>query len=279
MRIVAHLSDLHFGTEIPVVVEALVRDLDGHNAPLPSLVAISGDLTQRARTKEFKACRAFLDRLRVPFVVVPGNHDLPLYNVMTRFTDPLARYRRWIDRSEMPTFADGELAVVGLNTPRAFKAKGGLVTRAQIERGSSYFAERSEPWRVLVAHHPFMLPVDAPQDDLIEGAAIALPLLERCAVDVILTGHLHVASSSSPGFRNEHHTIVSVHAGTCISSRLRGEPNGYNRLVLEDNELTILHRVWNGAGFVDGASKKYRRRQDRHLIDLVDERPPAAPSS
>lgn len=276
MRIVAHVSDLHFGTEVAEVAEALLRDLDGSTAPLPALVAISGDLTQRAKKGEFKACRAFLDRLPGPFLAVPGNHDLPLYNVVARFGDPLERYRRWIDDSEMPTFADGEIAVAGLVTPRSFKAKGGRITRSQAEHSCAYFSSRSERWKLIVAHHPLVLPEDAPDEDRVDGAETALRSFERCEVDLILTGHLHIASANVSAFRNDRHTIVSLHSGTSISDRLRGEANGYNRIVLDGEEMTITHRVFDGVRFVDGGTKCYRQRQHPHVIDKVAEAPTAA---
>ena len=90
MRTVAHLSDLHFGREDPRVVEAVLQDVDAQH---PDLVVVSGDLTQRARRGQFQAARAFLDRFKAPVLVVPGNHDIPLFDLARRFFRPLKRYR------------------------------------------------------------------------------------------------------------------------------------------------------------------------------------------
>jgi 3',5'-cyclic AMP phosphodiesterase CpdA len=113
MRRIAHLSDLHFGRTDPAVVEALVAEL---NADPPDLVAVSGDLTMRARRREYRAARAFLDRLRAPVLAVPGNHDITAHWLHERFLDPLGRWRRFIADEPEPVWADDELAVVGVNT-------------------------------------------------------------------------------------------------------------------------------------------------------------------
>src|SRR5687768_13580306 len=97
MKVIAHLSDLHFGTEDPVVAVALLHELDGTSMPVPTLVAVSGDLTQRATDTQFHACREFLDMLPGPFLVVPGNHDVPMFDVISRFFHPFRRYRRHIN--------------------------------------------------------------------------------------------------------------------------------------------------------------------------------------
>ena len=86
MKKIVHLSDLHFGRIDPALVEPLAEAV---NETAPTLVVVSGDLTQRARSQQFKEAREFLDRLPRPQVVVPGNHDVPLYDVLSRFARPL----------------------------------------------------------------------------------------------------------------------------------------------------------------------------------------------
>jgi 3',5'-cyclic AMP phosphodiesterase CpdA len=257
MRTLVHLSDPHFGTEDPAIVAALLAELA---ATAPDLVAISGDLTQRARPEQFAAARRFLDQLRIPRIVVPGNHDVPLYDVVSRLLRPLARYREHITEDLAPSYHDAELAVAGVNTAHGLTGKGGRITGEQLTTICTQLGEHASQWKVVVAHHPFVVP-DGVHEDLVEGAEDALPRLERCGVDVILTGHLHVPFSADVGFRSADRKLVAVHAGTCMSTRLRGEPNSYNRLAFDGNRLTIVPRVWDGRGFVDGASKRYDRRQ------------------
>ncbi|HEX9815477.1 MAG TPA: metallophosphoesterase, partial [Candidatus Thermoplasmatota archaeon] len=114
---IAHISDLHFGTVPDGNIERLEADL---KAVKPRVIAVSGDLTQRARVSEFEAAAEFLSRFDVPKVIVPGNHDVPLYDVARRFFSPLARFRRFIGPIVDPFYADDEVAILGLNTARSF---------------------------------------------------------------------------------------------------------------------------------------------------------------
>ena len=102
MARILHLSDLHFGAHDPAIVTAVERRVDQEK---PDLVVISGDFTQRARTSQFAEAGAFLDRLRVAgheVLAVPGNHDVPLYDVLRRFLSPLTRYKKYIDETLCP---------------------------------------------------------------------------------------------------------------------------------------------------------------------------------
>src|SRR5947209_3581481 len=131
MRKIVHLSDLHFGRIDERVVGPLaevVRELR------PSLVVVSGDLTQRARSSEFREARAFLDSLPRPQVVVPGNHDVPLWDVLARFSRPLEKFRRYISDDTEPLYEDEEMAVAGVNTPRACTRKCAGVNESQDAR-------------------------------------------------------------------------------------------------------------------------------------------------
>ena len=262
MRTIAHISDLHFGREDPVVAAALLAELDGTTAPLPSLVAISGDLTQRARPDQLCAARDFLDLLPVPTVVVPGNHDVPLYDLFARFLRPLGRYRRYVGQPLMPIHVDDEMAVIGVTTAHGFTFKGGRITRATVDAIRATLAPIDVGWKILVAHHPFVLPKDGGAADRVVGGEQAMPLLEEAGVEIILTGHLHVAFSSDPtAFRSDDRAIIQVHAGTSMSVRRRGEPNGYNLVTIDGDDVEIAHRVWDSDRFVTGSTKSYRRAE------------------
>ena len=105
MRTIVHLSDIHFGRVDGAIIEPLIRIVDELK---PDVVAVSGDLTQRARSRQFIEARAFLDKLPKPQIVVPGNHDIPLHNVLTRFLQPLDKYRQYITDDLQPFYADVE---------------------------------------------------------------------------------------------------------------------------------------------------------------------------
>jgi 3',5'-cyclic AMP phosphodiesterase CpdA len=191
VRTIAHLSDLHFGTEERAIVRGLLDDL-GRRAP--ALVVVSGDLTQRARRAQYRAARAFLDRLPAPWLAVPGNHDVPLYDVVRRLVDPLGRYRRFISGDLTPEYHDDEMTVIGLNSARAFTWKSGWLSSEQIahlERRVCPLAP--ERFTVIVTHHPFIPPPGEAHAGitLLGGAEDTLRVLDRCEADLLLAGHLH----------------------------------------------------------------------------------------
>jgi 3',5'-cyclic AMP phosphodiesterase CpdA len=246
MRRVAHLSDLHFGTEEPAIAAALLHDLA---EMAPHLVVVTGDLTQRARRTQFRAAREFLDRISAPRIVVPGNHDIPLYNVFARFGWPLAGYRAHVTQDLQPTFQDDELAVAGVNTARSNTWKDGRISQEDIAQLKQFFYEQApQTFKILAAHHPFIPPVRDPSATLVGGATEALAVLAACGCHLILAGHLHQAYA---GDVRAHHvevarSILVVQAGTAISRRRRDEANAYNLLTIDDDLLHLDVRAWNG---------------------------------
>ncbi len=244
MRTVAHLSDLHFGRTDPVMVECLL----GHLHELaPDLIVISGDFTQRARSHEFAEARAFLDALPSPFVSVPGNHDIALYNLYGRFVERLDRYRRYIAEEEEPYYADDEIAVACLNTARSLTFKGGRINARQVMR-TQYRFRNAPPRavRILVVHHPLDLPHGF-KHDIAGRSRMALERLGGCAIDLILSGHLHVTRFADPAerLRIGGHSAILVQAGTAVSTRGRGEPNSFNVLAIEHDAVEIREVCWS----------------------------------
>src|SRR6476469_556587 len=156
MRTLAQLSDLHFGRIDPALIEPLLLRL---REIAPQLVAVSGDLTQRARAEQFEEARAFLGRVTAPLVVVPGNHDVPLYRVWERFLSPLGKYERFIGADLEPSFVDAEIAVIGINTARSLTFKNGRINKDQMKTIHRHLDPLPEPvTKVVVTHHPFDLP-------------------------------------------------------------------------------------------------------------------------
>jgi 3',5'-cyclic AMP phosphodiesterase CpdA len=261
LRTIAHLSDLHFGTEIGAVVEALVADL--HAQP-PSLIVVSGDLTQRARRRQFAAARDFLARLPQPQIVVPGNHDVPLFDVIRRFAAPLARYRKFIQADLNPGFADDELFVVALNTARSFTWKNGRLSLEQIKDLGRRLAQAGSRHKIVVTHHPFLPPPDDDGIALVGRAARAIPLLDARNVDLLLAGHLHqgYAGDIRAHYPAARRAVIAVQAGTATSGRTRHEPNAYNRITLEGLAATIEIRAWDGRRFAALKRTVYHRQAD-----------------
>ena len=265
MKAIAHLSDLHFGKEDPIVVEGLVRELAAKG---PSIVAVSGDLTQRARAGQFRAARAFLDRMPAPTLVVPGNHDIPLFNLPARFLFPLRGYLRHIAPDPEPFLHEEEIAVMGVNTARSGNFKNGRLSMRQILRIRERFGPIPERvFKVLVTHHPFIPAPGAHVHPVVERGFEALQAAEESGVDLLLAGHLHMGFSGDvrPHYLSIRRSMLVAQAGTATSVRHRGEPNTYNWIVVDPPRLSIEQRGWDGAAFVTRAVARYVKRGDEWI--------------
>ena len=237
MRLIAHVSDLHFGRIDAAAPPALIASL---GAAKPHVVVVSGDLTQRARSREFIQARDFLRRLPSPQLVVPGNHDVPLYDLVARWLAPLRNYRRYISEDLEPFFADDEIAVLGVNTARSNTLKNGRINRAQVERGAKRLAASDAGvTRIVVTHHPFDFPVGDDHASVIGRAAMAMAGFAQSRVDMVLSGHLHRGDVSDASARYPGRSVLLVQAGTATSTRRRGEVNAFNMIRVEGPRVSI----------------------------------------
>lgn len=260
MRTVVHVSDLHFGRVDPALLAPLRRAI---TTLKPDVVVVSGDLTQRARRAQFRAAREFLATLPSPQVVVPGNHDIPFYDVVRRFVAPLQRFRRYISRNPMPTFVDEEIAVVGVNTARSLSFKGGRINLRQVRAIADRFEGLPEPvTRIVVTHHPFDVPADGDPDDVVGRSAMAMEEFARAEVDVFLSGHLHRSNIETTARRYRIHGFAAliVQAGTALSTRERDELNAFNVLRIGARDLRVQTWRWSPAQgeFAQAAEHAYR---------------------
>jgi 3',5'-cyclic AMP phosphodiesterase CpdA len=262
MRTIVHLSDIHFGRIEPDLVHrlsaAIVRIA-------PDLLAVSGDLTQRAKRSEFTAARTFLDALPFPRLVVPGNHDVPLYNVFTRFLTPLARYRRAITPDLSPVFRDDELIVVGVNTARSFTIGEGQINEEQVDEIVTHLSGAPPGLvRIVVTHHPFDLPEGVGEERLLGRAAMAMAKLSAAGADLFLAGHLHISHIGHTGerYRTAGHSALVVQAGT-VSTRSRGEQPSFNVLRIQRSKIAVERLVWDPdrATFAEAAASVYRHAE------------------
>ena len=261
MRRIVHVSDLHFGRTTGPILAALTR---GVYELAPDLVVISGDLTQRARSRQFQEARNFIDALKCPSIVVPGNHDVPLENLFDRFFRPFAKYRKYISNDLSPTFRDEELAVVGINTARSFTRASGRINDGQIEMARQFFCS-VDPHvvKILVTHHPFDTPESLTDRNLLLGrSARAIAALAACQADLYLAGHSHVpyAVLSERRYTVAHHTALIVQAGTSLSTRTRSAPNSFNLIQIHRPAMTVEHYQWDGpsAQFVSLSASHFR---------------------
>jgi 3',5'-cyclic AMP phosphodiesterase CpdA len=244
MRTLVHLSDLHFGRVDEAIIEPLIARV---NAIAPDLVVVSGDLTQRARTEQFRAARLFLDALPKPQIVVPGNHDMPLHNVFSRFMRPFKKYQRYIANDLEPVHVDDEIAVIGINTARSLTFKDGRIDQGQI----AHLRARLNPLdehlvKIIVTHHPFDLPGHFDDKALVGRARAAMDMFANCGADLLLAGHMHISHAGSSAARHKikGYSALVAQAGTATSTRGRGESNSFNEIRISASLIAIRRFEW-----------------------------------
>ncbi len=267
MRTVAHISDLHFGAHDPLVVERLHEALV---AARPDVVVVSGDLTQRAKRSQFREADAFFRRLEAagfPLVVVPGNHDIPLYDIFRRLLFPLGRYCRIIARGRGADYRDGEIAVLGLFSAHGLTVKDGRLTRVHIARiGETFGAVGPDTIKLLVTHHPLVpLPGDEEGEieDALHGAKRALRAVRAAHVHIIMAGHHHAATVAIGGPQlSADPQVMVVQAGTATSYRRRGTPNSFNLLKIAPGRLVVDEMTAEGGPFTCSHSAAFALSPD-----------------
>lgn len=237
-----HVSDLHFGKADMAAIDwfdATVR------AEMPAAVICTGDITMRARKREFEQASRFLEALPVPVTLEPGNHDLPYFNLIDRFFRPYRSYGRVERLVERPLDLKG-VTIVPLKTTARFQwrhnwswgvvSKSGLVAALDMLR-------RADPGhlRIVACHHPLVDKEGLESQGRTLGGRAALAALTEAGADAVLSGHVHDPFDLTYDFAGRG--IRAIGAGT-LSERLRAHPPSFNELIIgEDRSLSVRHRT------------------------------------
>lgn len=237
----AHISDLHFGEAEPARIAALADDI---KAQAPAAIAVSGDLTRRATATEFLAAMAFLNALGAPILVVPGNHDIPRFDLFQRFLSPR---QRWL--AARPAGLDDVLNLPGLrligldSVSRAqwhLDWAAGAVSEQRRARLEAALSQPSEDATVVVCHHPLRHPGWARARHAPRHAEATVALLRTHGVAGVLCGHLHRAGAMQLGEGGP----LQVVAPSALSPRGTGHPNGWNLITVEAGRVSVMLREW-----------------------------------
>lgn len=255
MTRLVHLSDPHFGTDVPGLpgaLAALLRDLS------PDVTIVSGDLTQRARLHQFAAARAFMDACPPPVLAIPGNHDAPLFNLPLRLIAPWRNWQRGLSLPLAAEVTTPRALIAGINTANPLVWKDGRIRPAELERLAALFALAGDRRRVVALHHPPEPPEGEPPS--LRDAGAAIRAFAAMGVEMLLSGHLHFTHvaplSAAPG-------ILSVQAGTCLSTRTRRDGNAFSLIDLTDDGAAITHyRATREGHFQPDAQTHWMRDPD-----------------
>ena len=259
---IAHISDLHF----PCVSERACENLRHRlNEVRPGVVVVSGDLTQRGRERQYASAFAYLGQLPHPRIVIPGNHDVPLFDLRRRFFHPAERFLRLICDDPMPVHRDDELLIVGVNSTRAWTLdwrgfwKNGTLSPRQLDDLRARFASATPAQlRVLAMHHPLVNPWDDSSRDTARHRTRILHALRDCGVDVVLSGHLHKAYARNAPASGR--PILCIQCGTTTSTRLRDEANAFNLLTWDSGRLTLQVMRFDGHRFEPEVPQQFQLR-------------------
>ncbi|WP_423210803.1 metallophosphoesterase family protein [Paracoccus yeei] len=258
MTRLVHLSDLHFGFDRTALIEPL---LDRVNRAGADLVVVTGDLTHRARSAQFAQAAAFLRRIEVPLIAVPGNHDIPLYKLADRMMKPYRRYRRIIAQNMEPVGHVGQVRVQGINSVDPMAWQRGVISAAQMRR----VVEGIDPdcVNIVALHHPMQ---QRPEVDkqLMRGAREAMALFELQGVQVVLSGHLHIWSAGA-FLPPEGRSVLQIQGGTALCARLDDRQNEFAVLDFQGPDLLIERHVapMDEPGFRPPEHLRFTRRNRR----------------
>ncbi|HXU45113.1 MAG TPA: metallophosphoesterase family protein [Thermoanaerobaculia bacterium] len=268
MRSILHVSDVHFGPKhLPHVAEGVLALIAERR---PDVVVISGDLTLRAKPEQFREARRFVDRIPVPTLVVPGNHDVPLWRVWERALAPFAAYRQHFAPELEPVYRDEELLIVGINSAFNWTRKDGRIPLNRLlEVRDLLAAEPASRFKVVVVHHHLIPPPNFGSQRVLGNAYEAIDLFSRAGVDLVLSGHLHQTfiGSSEEFYPRGRPPVVILHAGTTTSNRGRAAErtlNSCNWIEVDGAAIAVSTLLWQPAlGRFAERSRTWVPRQDR----------------
>ena len=240
MRII-HLSDPHFGTDPDAVRDALVQAIHAAKA---DLIIVSGDLTQRAHSSQFTAAKQFFSALQLPWLTVPGNHDIALWNLWHRIVRPYTSFRRLVGKETECIWQDEDISVHGFCFAKPWRHKDGELLSFAID--AKLKAENLRDFNICFFHHPLDCRRKQDKKNIIRRGEVITQVLADKNVDLVLGGHIHdpFVTTSERRYPDVGYKMIIAFAGTCLSNRTRfGAPNSFNLIDIPETSRVIIHRI------------------------------------
>ncbi|KTD62292.1 metallophosphoesterase family protein [Legionella shakespearei] len=236
---IVHISDLHFGMNDPAIIAAFLQDLESLK---PELMIISGDLTQRARTHEFEQLSTFLQGFTVPLLIVPGNHDIPLYNPVSRFIEPFKQYKNYVSPKLDATYADERVNILGINSATPYKIKDGTLRKKDLKRINSHFSATKGQLNILFFHHN--LKYFSGMHQPLDNAKEFLYYLKDSPIHIVCTGHLHYGNLTLIT-KNNGKQCALLHAGSTFCPRTKDGKNSFYVITGDHLRCSVDWRVFD----------------------------------
>lgn len=259
---IAHISDTHFGTDVEDVVTAISYSI---KSAAPDLVIFSGDITQRARRHQFEAAKVFLKALNIKTLTVPGNHDLPLFDLVTRLTNPYRLYKQYFGAREFVEIHE-DIAIVGLDATGPYRHKQGQLDLNHVTKVLTAARDKISESGILIVsvHQPLMTAWREDRTEEMIGEDKVANLFSRLRVDAVLSGHVHVPLICTTEKAYAHLPYAFIHsgAGTAVSYRVReGSPNSYNLLEVGKDAISITQQDYHegSKAFKAGETFSFKR--------------------
>ena len=278
MSTLVQISDPHFGTEQPAVVAALFA-LVSHVKPVAAV--LSGDITQRARRAQFAAAKRFIDQLGVPhWLAIPGNHDIPLFNVVARAFAPYGGFQRAFGTVLEPHLTCAGFQLIGVNTTRPSRHKDGEISKEQVERVARELRPApADRVRIVVTHQPVHVLRSKDAHNRVHGYHEAVMQWAAAGADIIMGGHIHLpyVAALRDHFPALPRRCWIVQAGTAVSHRIRAKyPNSVNLVHYTPGSDQCRVERWD----YEAASTSFRSVEARELdLDRTESRPPSLRSA
>lgn len=256
--LIAHVSDTHFGSEDR---DAIAYATDAINLAKPDLLVVSGDLTQRGKRQEFAQAAAWLQAFDCCIITVPGNHDVPLLNVVNRIAGPFVRYEAALGQYGEP-YSSKTANVAGLNTSRGWQMRKNWAEGSVNLKKLSDILDSNEAPRILTCHHPFLPIPSAPlKTQTVRGLA-ASKLIAASDVELLLTGHTHKPSAIT--HRHDDGSYLNITCGT-LSTRTRNHSPSFNLIALSERLIEIRVVICDA----DNREVTEQQKWDRKSLELL----------